>query len=308
MVDRIRGRHWSLASAAVDGESTEIRVDAGDDPVSETTLFQIGSITKTMTGVLLGEACERGEARLETTLGDAVGLKGNCAPLTLEDLAAQRHGLPRLPPNLDAHVVDRADPYADYSEELLLEAAEAQGKISGGTYGYSNYAFMLLGLALGRLAAQPYADLVRSRVFEPLGMTTAICGTPGEGSDAIPGWAGGERTPWWSTQLPGPGGVGASITDVVRYLEAHLRPESTPLGPAIARATEIRQVGDRAMGLGWHHLGGGWWHNGGTGGFRSFAAFHRPSGCAVALLANDADASLDDVAIAVLTDMVRRHS
>lgn len=305
LIRRVRGRHFGLATVALDGDATHFAVDSGTDPISSSSLFQIGSITKTMTGVLLAEAVQRGETSLDTRVKEILDAAGNCGDLTLRDLAAQHHGLPRLPPNLDANVVDEDDPYAHYTEAHLLEALGQVETPQPGSFGYSNFAFMLLGLLLGRLAGSPYAELIRSRVFEPLGMKDSICGLPPATIDAAPGYSAGRGVPWWGTQLPGPGGVGSHIEDLARYLRAHIDPESTPLARAVVLAASVQAGETRKIGLGWHAQGGGWWHNGGTGGFRSFCAFHPPTRTAVALLANEADAALDSAGFAVLTDIVR---
>jgi serine-type D-Ala-D-Ala carboxypeptidase/endopeptidase len=308
LIRRVRGRHFGLATAALEGDATQFALDPGADPISGSSLFQIGSITKTMTGVLVADSVQRGEASLDTRVKEILDAPGRCGDLTLRDLATQHHGLPRLPPNLDVGAVDEDDPYAQYTEAHLMEALEQVETPQPGTFGYSNFAFMLLGLLLGRISGSPYPELIRSRLFEPLGMDDAICGLPPGTVDAAPGYSAGRKVPWWSTQLPGPGGVGSHIEDLARYLRAHMDPDSTPLAQAVDLAASVHAGETHKMGLGWHAQGGGWWHNGGTGGFRSFCAFHAPTRTAVALLANEADASLDSTGFAVLTDMVRAKS
>lgn len=308
LVRRVRGRHFGLTTVALAGGATHFAVDPGSDPISSSTLFQIGSITKTMTGLLLAEAVNRGEASLQTQVREILDTPGSCGELTLRELATQHHGLPRLPPNLGDTVVDEEDPYAQYSESHLLEALQLVETPQPGSFGYSNFAFMLLGLLLGRLAELPFTELIHSRVFQPLGMNDSICGLPAAEADAAPGYSAGRQVPWWSTQLPGPGGVGCHIEDLARYLRAHIDPDSTPLAPAIALASSIHADTSRQVGLGWHAQGGGWWHNGGTGGFSSFCAFHAPSRTAVAVLANESEATLDPTGFAVLTELVRSKS
>ena len=117
---------------------------------------------------------------------------------------------------------------------------------------------------------------------------------PLEGDDVAPGYSGPTEVPWWRTNLPGPGGVGGSIGDLALYLAAHIHPEG-PLRSAIELATEEHADAPSAMGLGWGHQGRGLFHDGGTGGFRSFIAFHRPTRTGVALLANSAQADVRDV-------------
>lgn len=305
LVQRARARPWGLATAALVGDLTEVRLDEGDDALDEASLFQIGSVTKTMTGVLLADAILRQETTAAATLGEVLGLEGGAAGVTLGQLATQRSGLPRLPPNLDPSSVDQSDPYAAYTEDGLRQAL-AEVELGPGEHLYSNFGFMTLGLALAAVTGSPLAQLFRERIFEPLGMTSAGCPPAEQGR--VTGYSGPAPTPWWTTQLPGAGGVGASIGDLCLYLRAHVDPPAGALGEAIELATTIHAQAPGPMGYGWAHQGGGCWHNGGTGGFRSFVAFHRPSRTAVALLANSAQAEMiDGVGFATLTEIIRAN-
>jgi CubicO group peptidase (beta-lactamase class C family) len=165
---------------------------------------------------------------------------------------------------------------------------------------------MVLGLALGRVTATPFAELIQQRLFGTLGLRNARCPSPLDGDDVAPGYSGPAQVPWWRTNLPGPGGVGMSIADLAVYLRAHVEPDTTPIGEAVTLATQMHTTEPSAMGLGWGHKGGGLFHDGGTGGFRSFVAFHRPTATGVALLANSAEADVVTAAgFAVLTQMAR---
>ena len=302
LVERVRNRPWGLAAVAIDGDDADVRLDDGDDPLDERSVFQIGSVTKTMMGVLLADAILRAETSAEATLGAVLGFDGGVATATLGQLAAHRGGLPRLPPNLDLDKVNLSDPYAAYTEHDLLTALRSVD-LERSDQIYSNFGFMALGVALATVTGTPIPTLFASRLFTPLGMNSAGC--PPSEADRVPGYAGPTRTPWWTTQLPGAGGVGASIRDLCAYLRAHVDPPPGPLGGAIRLATPIEPGVARPVGYGWSHQGGGWWHNGGTGGFRSFVAFHRPTRTAVGLLANSADADVvDSVGLATLTEMV----
>jgi CubicO group peptidase (beta-lactamase class C family) len=259
-----------------------------------------------MTGVLLAESVVRGEAELSTPLGEVLGRDaGACQATTLLALATQRSGLPRLPPNLDLATIDQADPYAAFGESDLI-AALAMVAPNPGPFEYSNFGFMVLGLALSRLTGLSFAQLIDERLFRPTGMTGARCPAPSPGDPIVPGYRGSDEVPRWRRQLAGPGGVDANVADIAALLAAHIDPSSTALGPAVEMATQIHADAPNPMGLGWVHQGGGWWHNGGTGGFRTFMAFHGPTRAGVALLANSADADIvDSVGFRVLTDMVR---
>lgn len=296
---------WGLAICVVSGENCEIVLDAGADELGRESYFEIGSVTKTMTGLLVADSIQRGEASPDTTVGAILGKdSGNCRDVTLIDLVTQHSGLPRLPPNMGN--VDRRDPYANYTQDDLIDALRlVEPPVR--SYGYSNFGFMVLGFLLSRITSATYADALRVRIFEPLGMNEAVCGIPSD-ERRLPGYTGAARTPWWRTDLPGALGVACTVDDLARYLSAHLNPPDGLAAP-IDLALALHTDGPNVMGFGWVHQGGGHWHNGGTGGFRSFVAFHRPTKTAIGLLANSHDVeSLDRVGFAVLTDFVRSHA
>lgn len=302
MVERVRSRPWGIAVAALVGDEVEFAFDPGVDDVDDNSLFQIGSVTKTMTGVLFADAVERAEVSPETTVGHLLEFEGGAAEVTLESLATQHSGLPRLPPNLDVATVDRSDPYAAYELADLMSALRTID-VGPQKYEYSNFGFMTLGACLAAATRTPMHELLAVRLFSPLRMASAGC--PPKEANRLPGYSGAEETPWWTTNLPGAGGVGASIRDMALYLKAHISPPAGPLGAAIAAAATVQAADGVAMGYGWVHQGGGWWHNGATGGFKSFVAFHQPTATAVALLANgDAADSLDAVGFRTLTEMI----
>lgn len=301
--DRLRAQPWGLAIAVIAGDELEIILDYGNDKFDEDSFFQIGSVTKTMTGLLVADAANRGEISLQTTVGSILSEDAdNCSNISVVELVTQHSGLPRLPPNLDPKQVDPKDPYRTYAEADLVEALRLVDSPIP-KYGYSNFAFMLLGLLLGRVSGMNYAELVRQRVLAPLGMNKAMCGLPPE-PERVPGYNGSSQTPWWTDQLPGAGGISCGIKELAKYIRSHLEPPKS-LRPAVEMALAQHAPGPPVMGLGWIHQGGGYWHNGGTGGFRSFVAFHRGTNTGIVLLANSHDAeAVDRVGFAVLTELV----
>lgn len=304
LLDRVASRRWGLALFAMRQDSIEFRFDTGADELGEGSVFDIGSIAKTVTALLLADCVVRGTLSLDTTVGDILGDQaGAAASISLADLATHRSGLPRLPPNLDLDLVDPADPYAAYDAAALLTSLK-DVVLGDGSFQYSNYGFMLLGHLLSETTKQPYGSLAHERVFEPLGLENAGCPAAGK---LVPGYNGSNPVPWWHAPLPGAGGVGMSIRDLAGYAAAHVDPPATgTLGSAITLVTTLHTDDANAMGLGWVHQGGGWWHNGGTSGFHSFVALHAPTRTAVGLLANSGDlSSLDHAGFAVLTEMAR---
>jgi CubicO group peptidase (beta-lactamase class C family) len=276
--------------AALVGDDVHIELHAGDDPLDEGSVFEIGSVTKTMTGLLVADAVLRGELSPETRVTDVLGVRGPAGECTIGELATHRSGLPRLPPDFDPPRLPD-DPYNGYSASDLLEAL-ADTEVGPKVFLYSNFAFMVLGLILGEVTGSPFPDLVRERLFEPLGMRSSGCPPPER--CRVRGYIRAAETPWWTSEAPGAFGVGASIHDVSVYLRAHLEPLPTGVGEAIALATTEHAPGPNAAGYGWAHADGCWWHNGATGGSRSFVALQPDARVAVALLANSAQTQMID--------------
>lgn len=298
-------RPWGLGVVGLHGGETTIQIAPGADPFTEHSLFEIGSLTKTMTGLLLADASLAGECSLTTTVGEILGADraGPTAATTLVELATHTSGLPRLP--VDLAPGNPADPYAELDADALIEGLTRLPTLKPGPVGYSNLGYLLLGQLLESITGTSYEELLQARVLQPLGMH-ATTTNPAQG-DRLPGYGAGQPTSWW-TGLPGAGRVASTLPDLARYLHFSLDGTGSPdrLRSALELATRVHTEGPPAIGLGWHHLGGGRWHNGGTGGFHTMTVVHRPSGAGAFLVANGAGLNqLDQVGFAVITDVAR---
>ena len=123
----------------------------------ERIVFEIGSITKVFTGLLLAQAVIEKKTRLESTLSEILGpgqwfADPRVARITLLQLATHTSGLPRLPGNLTGGAVE-GDPYAKYDRSLLSEAVAAMKLENDGPHpwSYSNLGVGLLGDLLSRV-------------------------------------------------------------------------------------------------------------------------------------------------------------
>ena len=280
----------------------------GRAPTGE-SVFEIGSITKAFTGILLAEMAARGEVRLDQPVATLLppGTRvpeRNGKAITLEDLSTQSSGLPRLASNMP--FADPADPYADYSDSLLFAflASYALTRDPGAQYEYSNLGVGLLGNALARKAGKPYETLIRERILAPLNMNeTGITLTPalrarvaqGHSAEGVPAGL------WDLTSLAGAGALRSTANDMLVFLAANINGVPGTLGNAIATAREPRRPAGGPVlkiGLGWHILTKNGqsivWHNGGTGGYRSFAGYDPDRKIGVVVLTNSANDS-DDI-------------
>ena len=254
------------------------------------TVFQIGSVTKAMTGLLLAEMAERGQVLLSDP---ATKYLPGAVPgrVTLLDLATHTSGLPPLPPGLRRYaMLNPGDPYAWYPARAFVRAAHRSLATAAGgqPYRYSNFGFGLLGYLLGQAQGVPYPNLVEQRICGPLGMSaTRFDVTP------VQGYSRGKPVRSWHLGvLSAAGGLHSTATDLGRLLAAALAPETTGLGQAIRAAFTPRVTvpPDGEIGLAWHHaLRDGQrviWHNGMTGGFSAMVALSPVRRTGIAVLAN----------------------
>ncbi|MDH3292476.1 MAG: serine hydrolase [Gemmatimonadota bacterium] len=282
--------------------------DSTGAPVDEHTVFEIGSITKAFTGILLADMVRRGEVALDDPIHKylpptvTVPMRDG-RPITMVDLATHTSGLPRLPTNLTPS--DPANPYADYTVEQLYAflSGHTLRRDVGAEYEYSNYGFGLLGHVLALRAGTTYEALIAARMANTLGMTsTGIALTPDMRARLAQGHVGTTAVSQWDIPtLAGAGALRSTAGDMVRFVRANMGLLTTPLLPAMEASHEPRhRAGSDAMqiGLGWHILTRDGrqivWHNGGTGGYRSFVGFRRDGSRGVVVLTNS-NRSADDI-------------
>ncbi len=280
----------------------------GKEVASEATLYQIGSVTKTFTGLLLADMVEEGLVSLDSTVGELAPddreLSEDIAAITLRELATHSSGLPRLSGDLMfASLFSSEDPYAKYSAEQLWNALETTiiPARDERTYLYSNLAMGLLGQLLADRMQTDYATLLKSRITEPLQMPdTVIQFSEAQQSRLAPGHtaAGTECNIWTFDSLAGCGALSSTTADLLTYLEAEINPGESPLGPAMRLSQETHyedaETGLR-LGLSWHMLPTSGphriiAHDGGTNGFVSFTGFIPETQTAVVILCNSGDA------------------
>ena len=148
---------------------------ADSRPVAPDSVFEIGSVTKVFTSLLLADMVQRGEVSLDDPVAKYLPAEVKVPErggkkITLVDLATHTSALPRLPSNLAPK--DASNPYADYSVEQLygfLSGYELTRDI-GSKMDYSNLGVGLLGHALARRTGMDYETLVRNRITGPLKM------------------------------------------------------------------------------------------------------------------------------------------
>jgi len=291
--------------------------------VNGDTVFDIGSITKVFTALLLADMAQRGELRLDDPAAKYLDAKRVKVPeragkqITLADLATHTAGLPLRPSNLVSK--DPNDKYRGYTADLMYECLSSFALPTdiGTKYEYSNLGYGLLGHVLEKRMGATYSELVESRITQPLEMKdTRIDPTPAMKSRMAVGY-NHELTPipneWRFGVLQSAGAFSSTANDLLKFLAAFLGYKQVPLLPAMRSMLDIRRPGgmqpSTQIALAWNvYIDGGQevvWKNGSVGGYRSFIGFDPKVRIGVVALANAQTAvGADDIGLHLLDERI----
>ena len=275
---------------------------APERPLDGDTVFEIGSITKVFTALLLTDMVTRGEVALDDPVARYLPSEGripgrNGKQITLLDLATYTSGLPRNPDHPAPK--DGANPLADYTVEQLYAFLSGHAlRFDPGThYEYSNLGFGLLGHALARRADKSYEELVLSRICAPLGMESTRITLSASMRERMARGHNSILEPtanWDMPTLAGSGAIRSTANDLFAFLRA-VSPtiRDAPLRPAIDMLLATRRPTSNprlSVALGWfvstEHDDEVVWKTGGTGGYYSFVGFSTRSNQGAVALSN----------------------
>lgn len=285
-----------------------------DYPLGGDTVFEIASLTKIFTALLLCVEAVEGRLGLDDPL-QAYTPDGVRVPtfmgreITLADLAAHGGALPLRPNNLANPAADAPDKYAGYLLDDLYHGLPdyVLEYPPGSQFRYSNLGFALLGHAIAHREGSTFADVLQRRVIAPLGLAdTALAEDPrkarrralGHDLYLVPVRPGG------GSALAPAYALRSTPQDLLRLLDLFLRDR----GPAaLVKAARLMLVADRPgeddttrMALGWRrttvHGETYYWSNGSGDGARAFMGFHPARRTGVVALADAASGGgLDDI-------------
>jgi CubicO group peptidase (beta-lactamase class C family) len=237
------------------------RVFAHGD-VKPDSIFEIGSVTKIFTALVLTDMAQRSEVKLsdpvQKYLPDGVKMPRRGRDITLEDLATNMSGLPRMPSNFLGK--NLADPYADYTPERLHEFLRTYElpRAPGEKWEYSNLGFGLLGYVLARRAGTDYESLIRLRICGPLDMMNTWITLPRELEQrmAVGHSVQLQRVGYWSftDAMAGAGAFRSDAADMLSFLSAVLGHQRTGLAPAMVSMLKIRLpvLPEMGQAIGWN--------------------------------------------------------
>ena len=315
------------------------------EAIGPRTGFRLASVTKQMTAVAIMLLVRDGRLRYEDRLTRALpGFPAYGSGVTIRQLLTHTSGLPDYEQLMDIAEKEKGPIWSPErqirdDEVLALLEKEKRGLFLPGTsWAYSNSGYVLLGLMAARAAGKPFGNVLRERIFAPLGMTRTLAYE--KGKNEVPdrayghtkGPSGFRETDQSSTSATlGDGGVYSCLEDLAKWDEAlrtnallskaEMTPALTPARLADGsqpRWPEGEQGGDNlfpgqpvAYGFGWFL--DPWrgraraWHHGETMGFRSVVERFPEDGVSVIVLANRDDLDLKPLALEIAeAELVRR--
>jgi CubicO group peptidase (beta-lactamase class C family) len=308
----------------------EVTLDGKKRVPDGTTIFEIGSITKTFTGTLLADQVLSGTMRLDDHVqkylpSDLTVPRRDDRDITLLHLATHTSSLPVQPPFIGLFAMLKKEldnPYGKYDQSSLkrtLSSLKLDRPI-GSRFEYSNLGVGLLGHALAHAAkTKNYEELLVQRLAKPLELADTRMQlseeqkkrfAPGHSKDGEP------TSPWTFACLEACGGLRSTAHDLLLFAEAAMGRRKTPLSEAFRmsqqpwRETCYGPTRRQSIGLCWFReplpqTQGEWiWHNGGTGGYRSFLALVPAKSLGVVLLGNSPH-SLDKLAVDIVKALVK---
>jgi CubicO group peptidase (beta-lactamase class C family) len=265
----------------------------------EHTMYEIGSLSKTFTAILLANAVNDGKVKLDDPvnkyLPDSIPpLQYAGTAVTLKTLSNHSSGLPRMPSNFQS--TDMSDPYKNYSINDLFSFYKSfkPTRKPGEKYEYSNLAVGTLGVIIEGVYHENYEKLFTDIICKPLGMNeTRELLRQQDSSKFAKGYNedGAYNPPWNFEALGAAGGIRSTTYDLLKYAKANLGEAPPQLLKAIQLTHDTTFTeGETKVGLGWHYIKPGndevLFHNGETGGYHSFFAVNTKKQFAVVILSN----------------------
>jgi CubicO group peptidase (beta-lactamase class C family) len=228
-------RHGKLVLNAATG----VRKLGSDEEVTTDDLWHLGSCTKSMTATVAGMLVDEGKLSWHTTVGEVFpdlqgSMRQSWQHVTLEQLLTHRSGAPGHPPvDIWAEALEQKGTPTEQRFALMHGmVCHPPEDVRGKKFVYSNEGYAIAGAMMERVTGSSWEDLMRDRLFEPLGMTTAGFGAPADPGKVNQPWGHlgeiGELRP----VPPGPmadnppaigpaATVHASLADFARYANWH---------------------------------------------------------------------------------------
>jgi len=277
-------------------------------PFDSSTVFEIGSITKTFTAYVLMVVLL--EHKIEETdlvvkyLPDSVQENKNLNSISFLGLMNHTSGLSRLPGNMK--LVNKM-PYDDYTAEKLFAFLKTVEPKPDGKSNYSNLGAGLAGVLAERISGKTYDQLISLYFFPQY--------KNGDKKNISQGYfTATEKIDFWNMDVLAPcGGLKYSSDQMLNYLQSMCFPKTETSKNIVDKlTTQTVSLSEQvAVGYGWHIINGKnqppvYWHNGATYGFSTFCAFLKDKSKAVMVIVNqfNKNAACDGLGFKIMRKLI----
>lgn len=269
--------------------------DTWEDCRNDTRVFEIGSISKVFTGILLANHVLSSQVQLDDPINNYLDIPiKDSIQITFKQLSNHSSGLPRMPSNfMKSSIRSPLNPFQFYDEELLLEYLTDKMKLEfepATNYQYSNLGAGLLGYLMTQISETSYQKLLDSLIVSKYGMDHTSSIRADLEDNMAPGLnAGGKETPNWDLNvLVGAGGILSTAQDLVYFAQAQFNRDHKDL--LLAQQKTFVRENQADLALGWHIIKADGrefhFHNGGTGGYSTSMAIDLDRKTAFIILTN----------------------
>ncbi|HHH37526.1 MAG TPA: class A beta-lactamase-related serine hydrolase, partial [Epsilonproteobacteria bacterium] len=296
-------------------------------PVSEQEYWGIGSITKSMTATLTAAIIDSGILNWDTTLAEIFpefdGMQERYRSITVSELLSHSAGLPQDDDEVWAPFVQSDTPLSEQryalTEEVLKHASDQQR----GKFLYSNINYVVVAAILEKLTSKSFEELIRTRLFEPLGMHHSRVAVSGQRNSV---WGHKYHNGQWVSVDPGiddvdnaaivaPAGSRTFMTldDMGIYLSAHLRAmhgNTTLMALQNFRKLHTKVVDadeDLGYAMGWFTEGTyGLQHSGSDNRWLALSFINSDTGFAYFVVINAYKVGIEQVVFEMLQALIKR--
>lgn len=285
-------------------------------PFDSTTFFEIGSLTKTFTALVLETVLKEKKINDSTTISkylpDSVQQNKALENISFLSLLNHTSGLPRLPDNMNL-VSNAMAPYDNYTSYDLFTYLKVAIPKPDGKSNYSNLGGSLAGVLAERISGKTYAALLDEHIFLPFKMVTPDKSIT-KSENYSQGYFENKKSDYWNMNVMAPaGGLKCSGSEMLTYLQTMAVPGTEKLKIIINQLLEPTVSINPSIKIcrAWYTLESKekpiiYWHNGGTYGFSTFGAFIKGENKAIMVVVNqfNKNAISDGLGIAIMKKML----
>ncbi|MDP9960360.1 serine hydrolase domain-containing protein [Chryseobacterium lathyri] len=309
-LDSLSVHHKVMGSFAIaeNGQPTFLKTTGFSDAAKQqkaniNTQYRIGSISKTFTAVLIMKAVEEKKLSLDAKLSTWYPEIENADKITLENLLQHRSGIHNLTDEQEYWTYNTT---VQTEQSLVSIIKKYKSDFSPGTkYEYSNSNYILLTFILEKIYKKTYAQLLKSKITNPLKLTLTEVGgkiDPSKNQALSYTYSNGSYQPWQETDMSIPVGAGNIISTPTELLKFIIALENGKLINKTSLSGMKKIIDGYGYGIAQvpFEQYSGYGHNGGIDQFRSVLYYFPELKVAISFITNQSDYNNNEISIKMM--------